>query len=51
MQGVMLEPSGNMYGNVAFIVMEYVPGTILFDFVADLSDSGLVEVTGKLFMN
>ena len=51
MQGVMLEPSGNMYGNVAFIVMEYVPGTILFDFVADLSDSGLGEVTGRLFMN
>ena len=40
-----------MYGNVAFLVMEYVPGTILFDFVADLSATGLGEGTGRLFMN
>lgn len=25
-QGVLLEPSGNMIGNIVYIVMEYVPG-------------------------
>ena len=51
MQGVMLEPCGNMYGNVAFLVMEYVPGTILIDFVSEMSESaGLGEAVGRLFM-
>ena len=44
MQGVMMEPCGSMYGNVAFLVMEYVPGTILLDFVSEMSESaGLGE--------
>ena len=51
MQGVMLEPCGKMYGNVAFLVMEYVPGTILIDFVSEMSESaGLGEAVGRLFM-
>ena len=25
-QGVLLEPSGNMIGNIVYLVMEYVPG-------------------------
>ena len=51
MQGVMIEPCGSMYGNVAFLVMEYVPGTILLDFVSEMSESaGLGEAVGRLFM-
>ena len=46
MQGVMLEPSGNMYGNVAFLVMEYMIGG---DLKSLLSVYGYLEEEHAVF--
>ena len=50
--GVMLKSNGSVVGNIAYIVMEYIRGQVLFDLVATLSEhEGLGEVAGRFFMN
>lgn len=47
--GTISKPSGKVLKSLPFIIMEYVPGGILFDFCKNIGGFG--EETGKLFLH
>jgi len=46
--GQVVKPSGRVISNLVFIVMEYVPGGLLFDLCQTMGAMG--EDAGRFFM-
>jgi len=46
--GEVVKPSGRVIKNLVYIIMEYVAGGLLFDFVEKMG--GMGEEAGRFFM-
>jgi len=46
--GTVVKPSGRIINNLVYIVMEYIPGGLLFDYCQTMQ--GMGEDAGRFFM-